>query len=115
MAVISELRGCRAWAETAGETLAELVTVAEQFILSYKDRGKALPDGIACSLTGQGRISGALWHIGNPKGLRHIQTAARLGVAVSCEGMNKGGDSSHAEILAHKNHGTPGGRIEIVD
>ena len=35
MAEMPELPGCRAWAETANETLAELSTVAEQFILSY--------------------------------------------------------------------------------
>lgn len=57
MAETPELPGCRAWAETAGETLTELSAVSEQFILSYKDRGKPLPDGIARSLTGQGRIS----------------------------------------------------------
>ena len=60
MAEIPELPGCRAWAETASETLAELSTVAQQFILSYKERGKPLPAGIACSLTGQGRISVAV-------------------------------------------------------
>ena len=47
MAEIPDLPGCRAWAETAKETLAELGTVAEQFILSYKDRGKPLPEAIA--------------------------------------------------------------------
>ena len=57
MAEIPELPGCRAWAETAGKTLDELCTVAEQFILSYKDRGKPLPEGIARSLTRKGRIS----------------------------------------------------------
>ena len=30
---------------TADETLTELSAVAKQFILSYKDRGKALPKG----------------------------------------------------------------------
>ena len=59
-AEIPELPGCRAWAETAGETPDELSTVAGQFILSYKDRGKPLPEGIARSLTGQGRISVAV-------------------------------------------------------
>ncbi|MDE2899937.1 MAG: type II toxin-antitoxin system HicB family antitoxin [Chloroflexota bacterium] len=49
MAEIPELPGCRAWAETANQTLTELSTVAEQFILSYRDRGKPLPAGIACS------------------------------------------------------------------
>ena len=47
MAEIPELPGCRAWAKTANETLSELSAVAEQFILSYKDRGKPLPAGIA--------------------------------------------------------------------
>ena len=60
MAEIPELPGCRAWAETAKETLTELSTVAEQFILSYKDRGKPLPAGIAMSGTGHGRISVAV-------------------------------------------------------
>ena len=57
MAEIPVLPGCRAWAETANETLTELSTVAEQFIFSYKDRGKAMPAGIAPSQTGEGRIS----------------------------------------------------------
>lgn len=60
MSEIPELPGCRAWAETASETLTELRTVAEQFILSYKERGKPMPTGIACYLTGQGRISVAV-------------------------------------------------------
>ena len=60
MAEIPELPGCRAWAETANKTLSELSTVAEQFILSYRDRGKALPEGISRSETGEGRISVAV-------------------------------------------------------
>ena len=60
MAEIPELPGCRAWADTANETLTELSTVAKQFILSYKDRGKPLPAGIAPSLAGRGRISVAV-------------------------------------------------------
>ena len=60
MAEIPELPGCRAWAETANLTLTELSTVAEQFILSYRDRGKPLPPGIARSLSGEGRISVAV-------------------------------------------------------
>ena len=60
MAEIPDLPGCRAWAETAKETLVELSTVAEQFILSYKDRGKPLPETIARSESGQGRISVAV-------------------------------------------------------
>ena len=60
MAEIPELPGCRAWADTANEALTELSTVAKQFILSYKDRGKSLPAGIAPSLAGRGRISVAV-------------------------------------------------------
>ena len=60
MAEIAELPGCRAWGETANEALTELGAVAEQFILSYRDRGKPLPEGIARSLTGEGRISVAV-------------------------------------------------------
>ena len=50
MVEIPDLPGCRAWAETAKETLAELGTVAEQFILSYKDRGKPLPETVALAV-----------------------------------------------------------------
>ena len=57
MAEIPALPGCRAWAETANATLAELSTVAEQFILSYQERGKPLPEGIALTRTGAGSIS----------------------------------------------------------
>lgn len=60
MAEIPDLPGCRAWADTAKDALAELGVVAEQFILSYKDRGKPLPASIAQSQTGQGRISVAV-------------------------------------------------------
>ena len=52
MAEIPEPPGCGAWAEPPNEALAELSTVAEQFILSYKDRSKPLPAGIAQSVTG---------------------------------------------------------------
>ena len=55
MAEVPELPGCRAWAETANAALAELSIVAEQFILSCKDRGKPLPAGIARALNGEGR------------------------------------------------------------
>ena len=55
MAEIPELPGCRAWGENADETLTELATVAKQFILSYKDRGKSLTAGVARSLTGRGK------------------------------------------------------------
>ena len=60
MAEIPELPGCRAWGESANSALAELSVVAEQFILSYKDRGDRLPEGIARSMNGQGRISVAV-------------------------------------------------------
>ena len=49
MAETPQLPGCRAWAETANGALAELSTVAEQFILCYKERGKPLPAGVARS------------------------------------------------------------------
>ena len=38
-------KGTRGWGEKVNEALAELSTVAEQFILSYKDRGKELSAG----------------------------------------------------------------------
>ncbi len=57
MAEIPDLPGCRAWAENANAALAELSIVAEQFIISYKDRGDPMPAAIARSLNGQGRIS----------------------------------------------------------
>ncbi len=60
MAEIPQLPGCRAWAETANAALTELSAVAEQFILSYKERGKPLPAEIARSHTGEGRISVAV-------------------------------------------------------
>ena len=60
MAEIPELSGCRAWAKTTSDTLTELRTVAEQFILSYKDRDKALPARIARALNRQDRISVAV-------------------------------------------------------
>ena len=53
MAEIPQLPGCRAWGESAEETLAELSTVVKEFILSYRDRGKALPAEIALSPTGR--------------------------------------------------------------
>ena len=51
MAEIPDLPGCRAWAENANAALAELSIVAEQFIISYKDRGNPMPPAIARSLT----------------------------------------------------------------
>ena len=55
MAEVPDLPGCRAWAETANDALTELSTVAEQFILSYKDRGKPLPPKIAHQSAGVDR------------------------------------------------------------
>ena len=60
MAEIPVLPGCRAWAETANKALTELSTVAEQFILSYKERRKPLPAEIIRTGTGEGRISVAV-------------------------------------------------------
>ena len=60
MAETPELPGCRAWAETAREALAELAVVTEQFILSYQERGKPLPAGVTQSRTGTGAISVAV-------------------------------------------------------
>ena len=55
MVEIPDLPGCRAWAETANAALTELSIVAEQFILSYKERGDPMPAAIACSMDGQSR------------------------------------------------------------
>ena len=60
MAVIPELPGCRAWAETADEALSELALVAEQFIQIYKERGFPLPEGVAVSHSADGRIAVAV-------------------------------------------------------
>ena len=60
MAEIPDLPGCRAWAESANAVLAELSVVAEQFIISYKEKGDQVPAAIARSLNGQGRISVAV-------------------------------------------------------
>ena len=60
MAEIPKLPGCRAWADTANEALAELSAVAEQFILSYKERNKPLPLEAAQIAKGKGSISVAV-------------------------------------------------------
>jgi len=60
MAEIPDLPGCRAWAESANAALTELSVVAEQFIISYKERGDQMPAAIVRSLDGQGRISVAV-------------------------------------------------------
>ena len=43
MAELPGLPGCRAWGETASETLENLQSVATAFIESYKHRGDSLP------------------------------------------------------------------------
>ena len=60
MVDIPDLLGCRVWAESANAVLAELSVVAEQFIISNKDRGDQMPAAIVRSLDGQGRISVAV-------------------------------------------------------
>ena len=60
MAEIPDLPGCRAWAESANAALVELSVVAEQFILSYKEKGDQMPAVIDQSINGQGRISVAV-------------------------------------------------------
>lgn len=57
MAETPQLPGCRAWGDSANEALTELSAVVEQFILSYKERGKPLPSSIERTLDGQGRLS----------------------------------------------------------
>ena len=56
MAEVPELPGCIVWGETASETLAELPIVTKQFILSYKDRGVPLPEGVEPSCNAEGRV-----------------------------------------------------------
>ena len=46
MAEIAALPGCRAWGDTAAETLENLQSVATAFIESYRDKGDALPPGV---------------------------------------------------------------------
>ena len=60
MAEIPELPGCVAWDKTPNSTLAELIAVAEAFILDYKECGEPLPEGIAPSPSKKGRISVAV-------------------------------------------------------
>ena len=59
-AEVLELPGCNVWGDTASATLAELPIVAEQFILSYKDTGDPLPEGLVRSQIAEGRISVAV-------------------------------------------------------
>ena len=60
MAEIPDLPGCRAWAESPADALTELSEVAKQFILSYQERGKPLPDKIVRAQTGKAKISVAV-------------------------------------------------------
>ena len=55
MAEIPDLPGRRAWAENANAALAELSIVAEQFIISYKEKGRpnAHGDSPVSERTGQ--------------------------------------------------------------
>ena len=46
MAEIPALPGCRAWGDTAAETLHTLEGVAEAFIQSYLEHGDPLPAGV---------------------------------------------------------------------
>ena len=46
MAEIPALPGCRAWGDTAAETLYILEGVAEAFIQSYLEHGDPLPAGV---------------------------------------------------------------------
>ena len=47
MAEVPALPGCRAWGDTAAETLENLQGVATAFIESYRDRGDTLPPVVA--------------------------------------------------------------------
>ena len=46
MAEVPALSGCRAWGETPEDALANLRSVAAQFIASYEEHGDELPDSI---------------------------------------------------------------------
>ncbi len=60
MAEVPVLPGCRAWADTSGETVEILQSVAEAFIASYRAHGEALPDGVLMA-----ECSGlSPWHTG---------------------------------------------------
>ena len=49
LAEILALAGCRAWGDTAAETLEHLQSVAAAFIESYRSRGDALPPEVEAS------------------------------------------------------------------
>lgn len=56
MAEIPALPGCRAWGDTAAETLHILEGVAEAFIQSYLEHGNPLPAGVVTSHVVAGKI-----------------------------------------------------------
>ncbi len=56
MAEIPALPGCRAWGDTAAETLYYLQSVAEAFIKSYQERGDELPAGVVATPVDVGKV-----------------------------------------------------------
>ena len=56
MAEIPVLPGCRAWADTAAETVDILTSVAKEFIASYEAHGDELPDEVAAAQSEDERI-----------------------------------------------------------
>ncbi len=56
MAEIPALPGCRAWGDTAAETLYILQGVAEAFIQSYQERGLELPAEVMATRVEVGEI-----------------------------------------------------------
>ena len=62
MAEVPLLPGCRAWGDTATETLENLQSVAAAFIESYSSRGDPLPpevEAVALELVGK-QVSGEM-------------------------------------------------------
>ena len=56
MAEIPALPGCRAWGDTAAETLYYLQSVAEGFIKSYQERGHELPAAVMATRVEVGEV-----------------------------------------------------------
>ena len=56
MAEIPALPGCRAWGDTAAETLYILQGVAEAFIQSYLERKDELPTGVVATPVEPGKV-----------------------------------------------------------
>lgn len=46
MAEVPLLTGCRAWGDTPAEALENMRSVADEFMLSFKDHGKRLPRAV---------------------------------------------------------------------